>query len=173
MKSKKVWFTLFFVVTWTIWEHRNNSIFKDQEPSLEKAVDDAKFRVAWWFKSFGKKSKLPVSLLMLNLKDNCVTLVPLNKKVRGSWSPPVGANLKFNVDESARGKPGPTGIGGVLRNSEGSILCQFSIAIGIQDLITTEILAIQKACELCVSNRSLADRSIQIVSDSSVGLLDQ
>ena len=39
-----------------------------------------------------------------------------------SWAPPIEGVLKFNVDGAARGKPGPSGIGGVLRNSEGFVL---------------------------------------------------
>ncbi|KAK3205589.1 hypothetical protein Dsin_019635 [Dipteronia sinensis] len=35
------------------------------------------------------------------------------------WIPPTSDRLKFNVDGSARGKPGPTGVGGVLRDSTG------------------------------------------------------
>ena len=82
----------------------------------------------------------------------------------------MGSDLKFNVDGSARGKPGQAGIGGIMRNSEGSTLCRFSIAVGFQNSNTDEILAIRKACELCASNPSLADRNIQIVSDSSVAV---
>lgn len=38
-------------------------------------------------------------------------------KVRRSilWSPPPLRLFKFNVDGAARGKPGPSGIGGALR----------------------------------------------------------
>lgn len=35
------------------------------------------------------------------------------------WTPTPEGVLKFNVDEAARGKPRPAGIGRVLRNSEG------------------------------------------------------
>ena len=155
---------------WTIWEYINNLIFKDQVPSLEKAEDDARFRVAWWFKHYGKGSKLPVSLLILNVKESCVILAPLKKKLKGRWMPPVGDNLKFNVDGSANGNPGSAGIGGVLRDANGRILCQFSLAAGIQDAITAEILAIRKACELCAIKPSLSDRNIHIASDSSVAV---
>lgn len=36
------------------------------------------------------------------------------------WAPPGHDVMKFNVDGVARGKPGPTGIGGVLRSHAGS-----------------------------------------------------
>lgn len=38
-----------------------------------------------------------------------------------SWSPPFG-ELKFNVDEAAKGKSCPAGVGGALRNSDGVVL---------------------------------------------------
>ena len=31
----------------------------------------------------------------------------------------------FNVDGSSKGKPGPVGMGGVLRDSNGKVLCMF------------------------------------------------
>ncbi|KAH1114886.1 hypothetical protein J1N35_008264 [Gossypium stocksii] len=57
-----------------------------------------------------------------------------------SWSPPPHGCFKFNVDESARGKLGPGGCGGVLRNSSGDIL-----ALGIIDSNVAEVLAIKGA----------------------------
>lgn len=40
-------------------------------------------------------------------------------------APPSGV-LKFNVDGEARGKTGPAGLGGVLRNGKGEVLFMFS-----------------------------------------------
>ena len=74
--------------------------------------------------------------------------------------------LKFNVDGSARGKPGPAGIGGVLRISDGKILCLFSTYVGIKDSNTAEILALHRACDLCSSNASLKGRDVVFASDS-------
>ena len=74
--------------------------------------------------------------------------------------------LKFNVDGSSRGVSGTVGIGGVLRNSKGKVLCLFSAYVGFQDAISTEVLAIQKACSLCASSASLFGKETAIVSDS-------
>ncbi|KAK2639903.1 hypothetical protein Ddye_027698 [Dipteronia dyeriana] len=72
------------------------------------------------------------------------------------WIPPTGDYLKFNVDGSVIGKPGPTGIGGVLRDAS--------------DSNTTELWAVKKAAELCLSNVNLRGRFISIVSDSKVAV---
>ena len=86
------------------------------------------------------------------------------------WIPPEPNSLKFNVDGSVMGKPGPAGIGGVLRDENGKVLCLFSVHMGILDSNTTELLAIKKAIELISENQNLFGRDIAIVSDSKVAV---
>ncbi|KAI9170286.1 hypothetical protein LWI28_025526 [Acer negundo] len=67
--------------------------------------------------------------------------------------------------------PGPSwywrgSIGGVLRDSKRKVLCQFSLNIGWHNAITTELMAIAKACNLCLSRTELSDSKIVINSDS-------
>ncbi|KAK3198236.1 hypothetical protein Dsin_021651 [Dipteronia sinensis] len=78
--------------------------------------------------------------------------------------------LKFNVISSVRGKPGPAGIGGVLRNSEGKILYLFSSYVGIEESNKTEILALHRAYELCASKDSLVGREIVFASHSKTDI---
>ncbi|KAK3224470.1 hypothetical protein Dsin_011495 [Dipteronia sinensis] len=68
------------------------------------------------------------------------------------------------------GCPGLVGTGRVLRDSRGKVLCTFSDHIGIHDANMVEILAIARACELCVSRPELVGRDIAIVSDSKVAV---
>ena len=65
-------------------------------------------------------------------------------KVRKSilWSPPSIGLFKFNVDEAAREKPRPAGIGGVLRNCNGDVLFMFSKYVRVCDSNEAEVLAI-------------------------------
>ena len=56
-------------------------------------------------------------------------------------------------------------IGGVLRNSAGKVLCLFSCH-GLQRANTAEILAILKACKICLSREDLGDKEIILVSDT-------
>ena len=49
------------------------------------------------------------------------------------WCPPLEGVLKFNIDGISRDKPGPTVIGGVLRNFKCEVLTSFSKSIGIKD----------------------------------------
>ncbi|KAK3227605.1 hypothetical protein Dsin_007467 [Dipteronia sinensis] len=77
---------------------------------------------------------------------------------------------KFNVDGSVRGKPGPAGIGGVLRDSNGKVWCLFSKFVGVTDSNTVELWAIKKAVQLCSENPELRGREVEVVSDSKVAV---
>ncbi|KAK2651313.1 hypothetical protein Ddye_018802 [Dipteronia dyeriana] len=122
-----------------------------------------KFRIVWWFKHLGKGSQDSVQALLLNFKELCVESSKKSRHRIQDWIPPSGDNLKFNVDGSSRGKPGPAGIGGVLRDSYGKILCLFSFYVGIADSNSTEILAVRKAIELVTTNIDLRGKVISVV----------
>lgn len=55
---------------------------------------------------------------------------------------------KVNLDGASRGKPGPTGIGGVLRNSKSEVLLLFSKHVGVYDSNEEEVLAILEGLRL-------------------------
>lgn len=58
-----------------------------------------------------------------------------------AWiTPPVGV-MKFNVLGASRGKPGPAGLLGVLRNCKDDILFLFSKNVGINESNEVEVLA--------------------------------
>ncbi|KAK2643836.1 hypothetical protein Ddye_019031 [Dipteronia dyeriana] len=158
--------SLFFTVVWSIWETKNGKLFKNEEASFLKAVDMVKFRVAWLFKNYGKGNSDPITLILLDIADRCTDPCKVIFLDMGGWIPLPSDVLKFNVDGSTRGSSAQAGIRGVLRDSRSNILCSFSIGIGVQDVITAEILVIAKACELCISQMELIGRSIVINSDS-------
>ena len=166
VSRKRVWNTLFFAVIWTIWEVRNEVVFRRKDADFSVALDSIKFRTALWFKSHGCGSNIDLTLLMLDLNDRCVDIAPTKKKSIVQWCPPMDNDLFFNVDGSARGNPGDAGIGGVLRDSTGKVLCLFSFFVGISDSNTAEVLAVHRACQLISSKTSLAGRMITIISDS-------
>ena len=76
----------------------------------------------------------------------------------------------FNVDGFARGKPGPAGIGGVLRDSRGKVLCVFSLFVSVRDSNEARLMAIGKATDLCSANPLMHGREIVFVSDSKVAV---
>ncbi|KAK3188625.1 hypothetical protein Dsin_028186 [Dipteronia sinensis] len=86
------------------------------------------------------------------------------------WSFSALDALKFNVNGSVRGSPGPTGMRGVLCDSGGKILCLFSSYLRYKNSNMAEILAIQKACDLYYNRADLFGRKITIVSDLKVAI---
>ena len=72
--------------------------------------------------------------------------------------------FKFNVDGSAREKPGHARIRGVLCNSKCDIIFMFSKHVGICDSNEAEVLAILEALR-CFSRNILGDLIVE--SDSS------
>lgn len=72
--------------------------------------------------------------------------------------------LKFNVDGATRGKPSSAGIGGVLRDDRGAILCLFSKGVRIRYSNKAKVLAILEA--LRIFSQSF-HRSLIAESDSS------
>ena len=74
------------------------------------------------------------------------------------------------MDGSSKGKPGPAGMGGVLRDSNGKVLCLFSAFLGILDSNVAELWAIKKAVEVCTNNPNLRHKEISVVSDSQVAV---
>ena len=55
-------------------------------------------------------------------------------------------------------------------DSNGKVICLFSLFTGVQDSNSAEIYAIHKACELCASIPSFVGRNIEIESNSKVAI---
>ncbi|KAK3190292.1 hypothetical protein Dsin_029853 [Dipteronia sinensis] len=164
--SSRAWIVLFYAVCWTIWDIRNVVVFNGKEAIFSLALDSVRFRLAWWFKHFSSGSSEDVMILMLDVERRCVDRQPPMSKQIISWSPPLNHDLVFIVDGSAKGYPGLAGIGVVLRDANGKILCLFSSPVGLADSILAEVLAIHRACTVIYSSMFFKDRNITILSDS-------
>lgn len=77
---------------------------------------------------------------------------------------------KWNVDRSAKGKSGPTGIRGVLRDDKGCVLVKFAASVGIRDSNEAEFIAVIYALELSLEKEWLKLGSLIVESDSKVAL---
>ncbi|KAK3231069.1 hypothetical protein Dsin_002950 [Dipteronia sinensis] len=78
--------------------------------------------------------------------------------------------MEFNVDGEARGSTGQSGIGGVLRDHTGRVLCIFSKFIGNTDAITAEMQAIATSCDISAFKPELEGKRIVFVSDSQTAV---
>ncbi|EOX92975.1 Uncharacterized protein TCM_001832 [Theobroma cacao] len=116
-------------------------------------------------------TKTASQLNFLNF-NNCnviarkITLQVCNVNFR---SPPPTGEFKFNVDNSAKGKPGPVGCNGVLRDSNGHVVGLFFCLIGLHDSNIAELMAILKALKLFAASPYTSSPLI-IESDSRVAL---
>ncbi|KAK2653361.1 hypothetical protein Ddye_013217 [Dipteronia dyeriana] len=133
---------------------------------LELVLDTIKFRVALWFKNHSKGSNVDLTLLMLDVKERFVDTFDSKFRRNVVGSTYQVSELCFNMDGSTKGSPEEAGIGGVLRDSSGRILCLFSMYVGSLDAITAELYTIHKACLLISEKESIARRRITIISDS-------
>ena len=97
---------------------------------------------------------LDLHMLMNNME--LLTIKQVTKSPRSviSWMPPPAGTWKFNVDGSSLGKPGPAGVGGVIRDSQGMIKLVFSKNIGMADSNLAELLAITEALSIIAKSSS-------------------
>ncbi|KAK3206173.1 hypothetical protein Dsin_020219 [Dipteronia sinensis] len=94
--------------------------------------------------------------------------MPRKCQVSEVWCASSCGTFKSNVNGLARGFPGLAGMGGVLRDSVGKVLCLFSIFLGSQDTNAAKIMSIGKACELISMDSNFVGCPIFIISDSKV-----
>ena len=165
--GKEVWFMSFFVISWSIWLMRNDMIFNGKVFDSRQIIDTIRLRIAWWFKA--KWPDSVYSILDIVRFPN-ITQSPLKSRAvknAALWKAPPLGSLKFNVDGSARGKPGPAGIGGVLRDCMAATKVVFSKAIGVADSNVAELLAIREALRIFAASKWVSSHRIIIESDSS------
>ncbi|XVF77973.1 hypothetical protein PTKIN_Ptkin14bG0090800 [Pterospermum kingtungense] len=166
----KMWGMLFGVVAWSIWLCRNEVVFKGKNWELDHILDLIKLRLSMWM-----KARWPhLSMSMLNV-DSSHYSVPFSKasdmvQKSSCWIPPSEGMVKFNVDGSSFGKPGPAGIGGVLRNHKGNELMSFSKHIGMEDSNVAEIMAIREALVLFLASPWVNCSKLIIESDSRIAI---
>ena len=142
-------------------------VFKDKEFDLRKLLDNIIFRIASWFKV--KWSECKVSLSEFVRYPNLVKAPLRAKQVRvvKPWNALPCGFMKFNVDGSSVGKPGPAGIGGVLRDNSTAVKAVFSKSIGVADSNVAELLAVREAMHIFLSSSWMNSHKLIIESDSS------
>lgn len=88
--------------------------------SSEAILSSMVLRIAKWVSIREEFENVMPRNIIHNLKA-CVSCGLSKERIVISSSPPPLGVLKFNVDEAARGKPGPAGIG-VLCKNKGEVL---------------------------------------------------
>lgn len=120
---------LFSLLFCGLFEKRGMTVFRWSSMVAEDVAHLVLLMIAKWISNRSKFDNLKVEGILHNWE---VSLSSGPSKVVKVvfWVPPTREVLKFNVDETARGKPGLAGIGGVLCNSDGDVLVLFSKHVG-------------------------------------------
>ncbi|OMO61107.1 hypothetical protein CCACVL1_23740 [Corchorus capsularis] len=128
------------------------------------------FFLSWHYAlANNRKNKLWRMLLFVVVRFPQEVTVVCKRPVRSGsvvWEAPKPSFLKFNVDGAAKGKPGPAGIGGVLRDENGKIWMDFSKSMGIMDSNEAELCAIREAILLFSTSKWANSHALIIESDS-------
>ncbi|XVF11100.1 hypothetical protein REPUB_Repub07fG0240200 [Reevesia pubescens] len=136
-----------------------------------------KYRVTEWFKAKWSDAQVKD----LNIADLCIKsktpALKSKKDLVTSWTPPLPGQMKFNIDGSSFRNLGQSGIGGVLRNAEGSIKLVFSKETRSIDAAKVELLAVNGAFLLFAASFWAKTHELVIESDNSnvvkwISLLD-
>ena len=142
-------------------------VFNNKFMDFQQLCDAIKFRIAMWY-----KAKWPDgvdSFMDVVRFSNAIKTPVIVKPVRAitSWKHPSANAMKFNVDGSSKRKPGPIGIGGVLKDSSAVVKIVFSKPIGMANSNVAELLAVREAMCIFVSSKWINSHRLIIESDSS------
>ena len=121
---------IFCVLAWLIWRNRN-MVYHGQEAIGGAKIIETAERFLFEYKSSTNAAAL--------------CKAPLVKRVSpATWRPPAAGLLKLNTDAAVVNEGGVTGLGGVIRDTEGEVLGAFSKRVqGCLDVQTAECLAIR------------------------------
>ncbi|KAL4308982.1 hypothetical protein GQ457_01G017450 [Hibiscus cannabinus] len=153
-----------------LWLAINEVIFRGKISELVDLCFLVKLRSFYWVKADTLDIFMDESQWCCCSLD-CSFSVAKRAVRRGvEWCPPMAGSWKFNVDGSARGKPGPTGCGGVLRDGDGRIIALFSGSFGVLDSNVAALRVIAFALDVFVAGRWEGVSSFIIESDSTVAI---
>ena len=135
------WPTCFAVVVWWLWRWRNLVVFGRQQdiPVDTGSFLQNRFTEAWQA-FYGEGNSSLQSLLQHQGRQ----------EVYIRWqAPPIGW-FTINTDGAAKGSPGPSGGGGVLRDNRGMFLRGFAANFGMGSAFKAELLAAEIGLEMAV-----------------------
>ncbi|KAK9021600.1 hypothetical protein V6N11_011581 [Hibiscus sabdariffa] len=165
-----LWLLTAFAIVWTLWLHQNDIIFQGKSCDLVQLVFNAKLRATWWWKARNIDSSILLDSIIADPSlPSSIGEASHVSRAFWCWSPPPLGFLKYNID-GACSLEGRCGVGGVLRDENGSTLMEFSLSIGYGSALLAEILAIKFAVERFMSSLWIDRSRLVIESDSSTAV---
>ncbi|EOY30590.1 Uncharacterized protein TCM_037746 [Theobroma cacao] len=90
-----------------------------------------------------------------------------SKELLIAWKPLSPGYVKLNADGSARGQPGLTASGGLIRDEAGHWILGFNYKLGISFALNSELWGLYRGLKICW-NKSY--RKVQVESDSLLAI---
>ena len=150
-----------------MWLFRNDIVFNNKILDEIQVFDLVKTCMAWWCKAKWPSTLFLFSDFYIAASNLSFNVQPKSPKTITFWCPSPSGFMKFNVNGSVKGKPGPSRIGGVLRDELGVVKGIFSKAVGVMDSNQAELLAILEALLVSVESNFFTSLSLIIESDFS------
>ncbi|KAF7834434.1 reverse transcriptase [Senna tora] len=128
----------FLNICYDIWKMRNAYVIEGKLPNKVKMCRDIVLNIENARAVFGNSSR-----------------GPSRDSINVGWVKPKNGFIKLNTDGSSIGNPGPVGVGGLFRDSDGRWLLGFSGSIGYQTNMFAELNAIKHG--LALASREPSD----------------
>ena len=150
-------------ICWHVWKARNKAVWEGVHLSCGEVcraiLRDVSEVVA------GKFGKVTVALTFNQFLDQISAHRPIQRCRLVRWHAPSGGFMLLNTDGCSKGNPGPSGGGGVLRDSAGQVLVGYSAFLGVNTSLRAEALALLTGLRLCVHK---GYTQVRVQSDSLV-----
>ncbi|XP_058082487.1 uncharacterized protein LOC131230607 [Magnolia sinica] len=154
---------------WEVWKAWNAAKFSGTTPSNQVL----RARIAWWLNYFNKKAGLKQAQPPSKNRSLYPRYSPLFSLAQIShpisivrWQRPPAGWVRLNVDGSSLGNLGPSGGGGLCRDSSGGFLFAFAKGYGTPSNTHAELRAVHE--DLCLS---LSKGYHQIIIESDLELI--
>ncbi|KAL4295515.1 hypothetical protein GQ457_12G025940 [Hibiscus cannabinus] len=166
MINEHVWLLSFFSFVYSIWLYRNEAIFKGAKIDVNHFFDQGVLRLSWWCKALWPDvtpafSDIVASPLRIGYVQPRTKILEAH-----GWIAPEKGSVKFNTDGAVEGSYGEAGIGGCLRDENSKTLLYFSMSVGVNNVVSTKMLAIKEALKLYNSLKGSHSSTIVIESDN-------
>ncbi|GMI85901.1 hypothetical protein like AT5G42905 [Hibiscus trionum] len=144
-EAKTSWSIIPFALIWTVWLHRNEIVFQSKSVDSKQLIGLIKLRMAFWINGKFGKLGIPMDVIIADpLLATDSSILPKRRDRLIGWLPPPEGFLKLNVDGAVRLEDSSSGIGGVLRDKDGTILFQFSRGCGQIPVAMAEFMAVKE-----------------------------
>ncbi|XP_074301475.1 uncharacterized protein LOC141632870 [Silene latifolia] len=134
------WPSMFAVIVWWIWKWRNCRVFGRSEDIAHNMFS---FLMQKVWEVFNAKESLVAG------KGETMR----RKEIFVKWVAPPSNWLALNIDGASKGNPGPSGAGGIFRDSAGNIVEAFAECLGEATVTRAELIALRRGLLIALERK--------------------